>query len=294
MCGVDLEALRRQVDEVLAKAFTPVPPPNPPDPEPTAGLDRVIQQAVVHAAVSSAKHVDTGQPARVHAAGGREPRGVFSARPGGRPPHAASRHRAWRQGPARAGAAGRGGGRGPRAGGSARGLRHRPDCARGGRQDRSADRPAARARADDPGPLPAPQEQPAARRRAGCRQDRAGRRPRAADSPGRRAGGAEGREGLRARPGRAARGHALPRRLRGARQAGARAARPRAERHPVHRRDPLAGRRRRRVGRRDGRRQPAEAGARRRLAALHRLDDVQRREAVVRSRSRAVAAIPED
>ena len=60
MCGVDLEALRRQVDEVLAKAFTPVPPPGPADPEPTAGLDRVIQQAVVHAAVSSAKHVDTG------------------------------------------------------------------------------------------------------------------------------------------------------------------------------------------------------------------------------------------
>jgi ATP-dependent Clp protease ATP-binding subunit ClpA len=60
MCGVDLESLRRQVDEVLVRAFTPVPPPNPPDPEPTAGLDRVIQQAVVHAAVSSAKHVDTG------------------------------------------------------------------------------------------------------------------------------------------------------------------------------------------------------------------------------------------
>jgi ATP-dependent Clp protease ATP-binding subunit ClpA len=60
MCGVDLDALRRQVDEVLAKAFTPVPPPNPPEPEPTAGLDRVIQQAVVHAAVSSAEHVDTG------------------------------------------------------------------------------------------------------------------------------------------------------------------------------------------------------------------------------------------
>jgi ATP-dependent Clp protease ATP-binding subunit ClpA len=60
MCGVDLEALRRQVDDVLAKAFTPVPPPGPTEPEPTAGLDRVIQQAVVHAAVSSAKHVDTG------------------------------------------------------------------------------------------------------------------------------------------------------------------------------------------------------------------------------------------
>ena len=33
------------------------------------------------------------------------------------------------------------------------------------------------------------------------------------------------------------------------------------ERDPLHRRDSLAGRRRRRVGRRDGRRQPAEAGA---------------------------------
>ena len=60
MCGVDLDALRRQVDEVLVKAFTPVPPPGASEPEPTVGLDRVIQQAVVHGAVSSAKHVDTG------------------------------------------------------------------------------------------------------------------------------------------------------------------------------------------------------------------------------------------
>ena len=60
MCGVDLDVLRRQVDEVLAKAFTPVPPPGTSEPEPTLGLDRVIQQAVVHAAVSSAKQVDTG------------------------------------------------------------------------------------------------------------------------------------------------------------------------------------------------------------------------------------------
>ncbi len=30
------------------------------EPEPTLGFDRVIQQAVVHAAVSSAKHVDSG------------------------------------------------------------------------------------------------------------------------------------------------------------------------------------------------------------------------------------------
>src|SRR5262249_58513166 len=50
----------KQVDEVLAKAFTPVPATTSVEPEPSVGFDRVIQQAVVHAAVSSAKHVDTG------------------------------------------------------------------------------------------------------------------------------------------------------------------------------------------------------------------------------------------
>ena len=59
-CGADLEALRAQLDDVLAKAFTPVPPPGTSEPEPTIGLDRVIQQAIVHAAVSSATQVDTG------------------------------------------------------------------------------------------------------------------------------------------------------------------------------------------------------------------------------------------
>jgi len=59
-CGVDLDALRTQLDEVLARAFTPVPPPGASEPEPTVAFDRVIQQAIVHAAVSSATHVDTG------------------------------------------------------------------------------------------------------------------------------------------------------------------------------------------------------------------------------------------
>jgi len=59
-CGVDLDALRKQLDEVLAKAFTAVPPPGASEPEPTMALDRVIQQAIVHAAVSSAAQVDTG------------------------------------------------------------------------------------------------------------------------------------------------------------------------------------------------------------------------------------------
>ena len=59
-CGVDADLLRKQLDEVLVKAFTPVPAPASVEPEPTLGFDRIIQQAVVHAAVSSARHVDTG------------------------------------------------------------------------------------------------------------------------------------------------------------------------------------------------------------------------------------------
>jgi ATP-dependent Clp protease ATP-binding subunit ClpA len=59
-CGADIDALRRQLQEVLAKAFMPVPSSTPVEPEPTLGFDRVIQQAMVHAAVSSAKHVDSG------------------------------------------------------------------------------------------------------------------------------------------------------------------------------------------------------------------------------------------
>ncbi len=59
-CGADVAAIKAQLNEVLAKAFTPVPAPSIVEPEPTLGFDRVIQQAVVHAAVSSATHVDSG------------------------------------------------------------------------------------------------------------------------------------------------------------------------------------------------------------------------------------------
>jgi ATP-dependent Clp protease ATP-binding subunit ClpA len=59
-CGADIDALRRQLQEILAKAFLPVPSTTSVEPEPTLGFDRVIQQAMVHAAVSSAKHVDSG------------------------------------------------------------------------------------------------------------------------------------------------------------------------------------------------------------------------------------------
>jgi len=59
-CGADVEVLRRQLTDVLARGYTPVPTPAPVEPEPTLGLDRVIQQAMMHAASSSATHVDSG------------------------------------------------------------------------------------------------------------------------------------------------------------------------------------------------------------------------------------------
>ena len=57
-CGADVDVLRRQLMDVLNKAFTPVP--DTLEPQPTLGFDRVLQQAMMHAAVSSAKHVDSG------------------------------------------------------------------------------------------------------------------------------------------------------------------------------------------------------------------------------------------
>jgi ATP-dependent Clp protease ATP-binding subunit ClpA len=59
-CGADVNAMKRQLEDLLAKAFTPVPATAAVEPEPTLGFDRVIQQAMVHAAMSSATHVDSG------------------------------------------------------------------------------------------------------------------------------------------------------------------------------------------------------------------------------------------
>jgi ATP-dependent Clp protease ATP-binding subunit ClpA len=59
-CGANLEALRRQLADILSKAFTPVPAPTVVEPEPTLGFDRVIQQAMMHAVSSSARHVESG------------------------------------------------------------------------------------------------------------------------------------------------------------------------------------------------------------------------------------------
>src|SRR5262245_18725723 len=59
-CGANLTALRKDLEDVLSGAFTPVPASATIDPEPTAGFYRVFQQAVVHTALSSAKQVDSG------------------------------------------------------------------------------------------------------------------------------------------------------------------------------------------------------------------------------------------
>ncbi|MGH8188005.1 MAG: Clp protease N-terminal domain-containing protein, partial [Steroidobacteraceae bacterium] len=59
-CGVQLDMLKKDLMEVLARAFSPVPAPSSVEPEPTLAFDRVIQQAVMHAAVSSARQVDSG------------------------------------------------------------------------------------------------------------------------------------------------------------------------------------------------------------------------------------------
>jgi ATP-dependent Clp protease ATP-binding subunit ClpA len=59
-CKVDLAVLRTDLEEVLGRAFTPVPGRKAVKPESTLGFDRVVERAVVHAASSSAQQVESG------------------------------------------------------------------------------------------------------------------------------------------------------------------------------------------------------------------------------------------
>ncbi|MBS1171842.1 MAG: clpA, partial [Proteobacteria bacterium] len=70
--------------------------------------------------------------------------------------------------------------------------------------------------------------------------------------------------------------HQVPGGLRAAAQGGAQAVAGKPERHPVHRRDPYADRRRRGLRRHPRCVQPAEAGARLRPAQVHRRHHLQR------------------
>ena len=85
----------------------------------------------------------------------------------------------------------------------------------------------------------------------------------------------QGRGGLLARHRRAARRHALPRRLRGALQGRHQGARRAAARDSLHRRDPLDGRRRRDHRRHDGSGDADQADPHGRRPARHRIDDVR-------------------
>jgi ATP-dependent Clp protease ATP-binding subunit ClpA len=60
VCRVDLPGLRADLEEVLQRAFTPVPGRKAVKPESTLGFDRVVERAVVHAASSSAQQVESG------------------------------------------------------------------------------------------------------------------------------------------------------------------------------------------------------------------------------------------
>ncbi len=178
--------------------------------------------------------------------------------------------------------------------GRAQHLLRQPQQEGARRQDRSADRPREGGAAHHPGALPAPEEQSAVRRRPRRRQDGDRGRPRPQDHQGRSPRGAAGRHHLRARHGRAAGRHALPRRFRGAAQGRDEGDRELSGRDPVHRRDPHRDRRRRNLRRRHGCVQPSEAGAAVGHRALHRLDHLQGVPAALREGPRARAPLPED
>ena len=101
-CGVDLDALRsRSRRGARPRRSRRCPAPKAVEPEPTLGFDRVVQQAVVHAAVVEREAGRQRQPARVPAAGGGEPRRVLPAQAGRRSADAAARDLARRRRPSR-------------------------------------------------------------------------------------------------------------------------------------------------------------------------------------------------
>ena len=303
-CTVDIDTLRTRITTYLDNDLGALVSKDATEAQPTTGFQRVIHRAVVHVQSSGREEV-TGANVLVAIFAERESHAAYflqeqemtrfdavqyishgiAKRPGMTEP----RHvRGVDEDQARRG-------RGEKARpGRAQHLLRQPQQEGARRQDRSADRPREGGAAHHPGALPAPEEQSAVRRRPRRRQDGDRGRPRAQDHQGRGARGAAGRHHLRARHGRAAGRHALPRRLRGAAQGGDEGDRELSGLDPVHRRDPHRDRRRRDLRRRHGCVQPAEAGAAVGHRALHRLDDLQGVPAALREGPRARAALPED
>ena len=265
-CGANMDELRKSLTQHIAEQTPRIAADREVDTQPTLGFQRVIQRAILHVQSSGKKEV-TGANVLVAIFGEKDSHAVYFLQQQGIArldvvnyiSHGITKTPQAAQGKSRPG--GRPGRPGRDLQQPARQLHAEPERAGARRQDRPADRPRPRARARGADAVPPPQEQPAAGGRSRRRQDRHRRRPGAAHRRGQRPRPARQVHGLRARHGRPARRHQVPRRLRAAPEGGAQAAGRQPERDPVHRRDPHRDRRRRGLGRHARRLQPAQAGA---------------------------------
>ena len=259
-CGADLPKLRVELDKYLQKNVEQFPRGQQKEPDQTLSFRRVLQTAVLHVQSSGKGEVEAGdllaamlQQSRAFAAQLLEAQGItrldvlnYISHGISKVPHAPEHEDEQDEGRAEGGSGEEGPSHRTRPAG---GLRHEPHRARHARPARPADWPHHRVAAHARDPLPAPQEQPRVRRRSRRRQDGDGRGARDAPARRRRPAVAGRRGGVRARHDRAARGHAVPRRLRRAVQGRHLGAGQAPEADPVHRRDPLDGRRGRDHGR---------------------------------------------
>ena len=310
-CGVDLDKLRSDLSEFLDKDLAGLATDRAGDPKPTAGFQRVVQRAAIHVQSSGRDEV-TGANVLVALFSERESHAVyflqlqdmtrldavnFIAHGIAKAPGRSAQRPVQGSGPQAE--------HHPEQEREEKPSRRNQDAlsnycvnlnkkAMAGKIDPLIGRDLGD-RAHHPDPVPAHQEQPAVCRRSRRRQDRDRRGPRQAHRRGRRAGSAGEVHHLRARHGRAACRHALSRRLRGAAEGGGhRAGKPRQaailfidEIHTVI----GAGATSRR---RDGRVEPAEAGAGVGQPALHRLHHLQGIPQLLREGPRAGPPLPED
>ena len=173
-CGVDIDELRGVLTDFINEHTPRLSPHSDADTQPTQGFQRVIQRAILHVQSSGKKEV-TGANVLVAIFGEKESHAVYFLNQRGVTrldvvnyiAHGITKITPQKQdkGEAKEDAEGD---RGP---GRARGVHDQPQPDGEAGQDRSADRARARARARDPGAVPPPQEQPAARRRGRRGQD---------------------------------------------------------------------------------------------------------------------------
>jgi ATP-dependent Clp protease ATP-binding subunit ClpA len=182
-CDVDLAALKKTLTNYLDTDLRSLIVEDGEDAKPTAGFQRVIQRAVIHVQSSGRDEV-TGANVLVAVFSERESHAAYFLQEQDMTRYDAVNfiaHGIAKKAGALRAEAGQGcehqrGGRGKGVGEDrrrgARSLLRRPQREGAPGQGRSADRPPRRGRALHPDPLPPHQEQPAAGRRSGRRQDR--------------------------------------------------------------------------------------------------------------------------